>query len=87
MGIIIIERMEGLSKKISLKDVEWSILICVIVLTAIGCVALYSATQSTGNDELVKQLIWLGISIPVMIAFVVIDYEPITPQLKFEVAV
>lgn len=64
-----------MSKKISLKDVEWSILICVIVLTAIGCVALYSATQSTGNDELVKQLIWLGISIPVMIAFVVIDYE------------
>ncbi len=64
-----------MNKKLSFKDMEWSILICVIVLIAIGCVALYSATQNTGYDELKKQLIWLAISIPVMIAFITIDYE------------
>ena len=58
-----------------LKNVEWSILICVIVLISIGCVALYSATQNTEHDELIKQLIWLGISVPVVIAVVTIDYE------------
>lgn len=64
-----------MNKKLSFKDIEWSILICVIVLIVIGCVALYSATLNTDFDELRKQLIWLGISIPIMIAFVAIDYE------------
>lgn len=63
-----------MSKKI-LKNIEWSILICVAILIAIGCVALYSATQSTEHDELIKQLVWLGISIPVLIAVISIDYE------------
>ena len=62
-----------MNKKI-LKNIEWSILACVIVLITIGCVALYSATQSTGHDELIKQLIWFGISIPVFIAILSIDY-------------
>ena len=56
------------------KNVEWSILVCVIILIAIGCIALYSATQSTEHDELIKQLIWLGISIPVVFAVISIDY-------------
>jgi rod shape determining protein RodA len=63
-----------LNKKI-LKNIEWSIPICVAILIVIGCVALFSATQSTEHDELYKQLIWLGISIPIVIAIVVIDYE------------
>lgn len=57
------------------KNVEWSIIVCVVVLIAIGCVALYSATQSTEHDELIKQLIWLGISIPIVIAILATDYE------------
>lgn len=57
------------------KNVEWSVLICVVILVAIGCVALYSATIGTEHDELIKQLIWLGISIPIVIAIVWIDYE------------
>lgn len=57
------------------KNVEWSILICVVILISIGCVALYSATQNTGHDELIKQLIWLGISIPIVIAIIFIDYD------------
>lgn len=66
-----------LTRKLSAKNIEWSILICVIVLITIGCIALYSATQNSEFDELKKQLIWLGISIPVMTAFVLIDYEVI----------
>ena len=62
-----------MNKKI-LKNIEWSILVCVVILIVIGCVALYSATQSTQHDELVKQLIWLGISIPIVIAIISIDY-------------
>lgn len=57
------------------KNIEWSIIVCVVVLIAIGCVALYSATQSTEHDELIKQLIWLGISIPIVIAILATDYE------------
>lgn len=60
-----------------LKNIEWSILICVTILISIGCVALYSATQNTGHDELIKQLVWLAISIPIMIVVVIIDYEAI----------
>ena len=71
-----------MSKKF-LKNVEWSILICVAVLIAIGCVALYSATQSTENDELIKQLVWLGISIPVVIAVICIDYDVILKTSYF----
>ncbi|MBR1653362.1 MAG: rod shape-determining protein RodA [Clostridia bacterium] len=58
-----------------LKNIEWSIIVCVVILIAIGCVALYSATQSTEHDELIKQLIWLGISIPIVVAIIATDYE------------
>lgn len=71
---VLISKEKKLNKKF-LKNIEWSILICVIILIAIGCIALYSATQSTEHDELIKQLIWLGISIPIMIAVIFIDYE------------
>ncbi len=57
-----------------LKNVEWSILVCVVILIAIGCIALYSATQSTEHEELIKQLIWLGISIPIVFIVISIDY-------------
>lgn len=63
-----------MNKKL-LKNIEWSILICVAILMVIGCIALYSATQSTEHDEFKKQLIWLGMSIPIVIAVIAIDYE------------
>lgn len=65
-----------MNKKL-LKNIEWSILVCVSILILIGCVALYSATHGSGNDELIKQLVWLGISIPVMIGIIVLDYNTI----------
>ena len=42
-------------KKRILKNIEWGILICTVLLIGIGMVALYSATQSSGFDELKKQ--------------------------------
>ena len=60
-----------------LKNIEWSILICCIILFTISCIALYSATQETNFDELKKQIIWFIVSIPVMILVICIDYKTI----------
>lgn len=62
-------------KKRILKNIEWSILICTILLLAIGLVALASATKSSNYEELKKQIMWIIISIPILIVIVFIDYE------------
>ena len=54
---------------------EWLILISALLLTGIGFVALYSATQSNGFDELKKQIMWFAISIVIMIVIMIIDYD------------
>ena len=58
-----------------LKNIDWSILICVLILTVIGLVALYSATINDDLLEFKKQCMWIAISIPVMIAIILIDYN------------
>lgn len=70
-------------KKISLKNIEWSILICAILLISIGLIALYSATIGSKLDEFKKQIIWLVVGIPIMIAAIVIDYEVIAKVSPF----
>lgn len=62
-------------KKRILKNIEWGILVCTILLITIGLVALFSATQNSDYDEFKKQLMWFGISIPVVIIVIAIDYE------------
>ena len=62
-------------KRKILKNIEWGILICTILLVAIGLVALTSATQNSGYDELKRQIMWVGISIPIMIIVIFIDYD------------
>lgn len=62
-------------KKRILKNIEWGILVCTILLIAIGLVALFSATQNSDYDELKKQILWLVISVPVMICIIFLDYE------------
>ena len=64
-------------KRKILKNIEWGILICTIILIGIGLVALYTATYETTQDEFKKQLLWLAISIPIMIAVICINYEVI----------
>ena len=62
-------------RKKRFKNVEWWILIIAIILTLIGLVALFSATQNTGYDEFKKQIIWFAVSIVLMLASMLIDYE------------
>lgn len=57
------------------KNLEWKIIIYVIILTIIGLIALYSASTSTEFEEFKKQLIWIGIGIPILIFMTVIDYK------------
>ena len=62
-------------KKKMLRNIEWGIVVCTILLIAIGLVALFSATQNSDYDELKKQIIWLVISVPIMIIVILVDYE------------
>ena len=62
-------------KRKILKNIEWGILICTILLVAIGLVALTSATQNSNYEELQRQIMWLIISLPVMIVIIFIDYN------------
>ncbi len=62
-------------RKRELKNTEWSLLIIAIILCVIGLIALFSATQETEHDEFNKQCIWLGVSLVLMIVFMLIDYE------------
>lgn len=57
------------------KNMEWLILISALLLSIVGFVALYSATQSSGFDELKKQAIWFGVSIVIMLVIMFVDYD------------
>ncbi len=61
-----------------LKNMDWGILVCVIVLLAVGLVALFSATQGSDYEEFKKQIMWLAISIPIMLILIFIDYNTIS---------
>jgi len=65
-------------KRKILKNIEWGILICTLLLVTIGLVALASATKNSNYEELKKQILWLTISIPVLIVVIFIDYDIIT---------
>lgn len=60
-----------------LKKIDWTIIICVVILTVIGCLELFSVTGGNDYNELKKQLIWFTISIPVTIAIIFVDYNTI----------
>lgn len=57
------------------RNVDWSILICVLILVIIGLITLYSATINSELYDFKKQCIWILISIPIMIALMFIDYK------------
>ena len=57
------------------KNIEWGLLIVAIILSIIGVIALFSATQETGYDEFKKQIIWLVISLVIMVIVTLINYE------------
>ena len=63
--------------KKAVRNTEWSILICVIMLLIIGLIALYSATVNSELYEFKKQCIFVLISIPVLIISIMVDYSVI----------
>ena len=62
-------------KKKFLRNAEWKILICSILLLIIGLIALYSATGESNNLEFIRQIKWFVVSIPILIAIISIDYN------------
>ena len=69
-----------MKKRLS-KNIEWIILIATVLLSIIGLFAIYSATASTKHEEFYKQLMWLGVSVPVMIALIIIDYDQLSKAI------
>lgn len=70
-------------KKRFLRNIEWGILICSLILLLIGLVALFSATQESGYSEFKKQILWFTISIPIIIIVMLIDYNTIAKFSPF----
>lgn len=62
-------------RKRELKNMEWGLLIVAVILTTIGLIALFSATQESGYDEFKKQIIWFVVSIVMMVIVTLINYE------------
>ena len=62
-------------RKRELKNMEWGLLIVAIILTIVGIIALFSATQEDNYDECKKQIIWLIASLIIMVIVLVINYE------------
>ena len=62
-------------RKRELKNIEWGLLVATIILSVIGLVALFSATQEADYEEFNKQCIWLIISLVVMVIIMLIDYD------------
>ena len=62
-------------RKREFKNMEWGLLVVAVILSIIGLVALFSATQSTLHDEFKKQIIWAVISLAMMVIVMLINYE------------
>ena len=58
-----------------LKNMEWGLLIVAVLLSIIGLIALFSATQQTEYDEFKKQIIWFIVSLIIMVIVMLINYE------------
>ncbi len=64
-------------RKKLLKNMDWGVLICTLLLFVIGLVALFSTTQNSAHEEFIKQLKWFAVSIPFFVLAVFIDYDKI----------
>lgn len=66
-----------------LKNIDWSILISSVILLVIGLIALFSASSNNEYDDFRKQLIFVGIAIPILIATIVINYKTLIKLSMF----
>ena len=60
-----------------LKNTDYVVLVCVLLLVAIGVVGIYSAGYNTdiNKDEYIKQIIWFSIVFVMMVVIWFIDYN------------
>lgn len=65
------------------KNLEWKVLICSLLLLAIGLFALYSATINKGLVDFTKQVRWFVVSIPFLLFFTLVDYNKILKYSGF----
>lgn len=65
------------------KNLEWKVLICSLLLLAIGLFALYSATINKGLVDFTKQVRWFAVSIPFLLFFTLVDYNKILKYSGF----
>ena len=65
------------------KNLEWRVLICSLLLLAIGLFALYSATMNKGLVDFTKQVRWFIVSIPFLLFFTFVDYNKILKYSAF----
>ena len=65
------------------KNLEWRVLICSLLLLAIGLFALYSATINKGLVDFTKQVRWFIVSIPFLLFFTFVDYNKILKYSAF----
>ena len=61
----------------NLPTVDWNFIGTAVVIAAVGVVLIYSATWFSNPDLTFpkRQLMWLGIGLLIMIAFMVVDYH------------
>ncbi|HEX2940684.1 MAG TPA: rod shape-determining protein RodA [Rhodopila sp.] len=64
----------------TLPTLDWNFIGTALVIAAIGCMAVYSATffsdpSGVPLNTFKKQLLWMGIGLALMIVFLVIDYH------------
>lgn len=62
-------------QKREIKNIQWSVLVCALLLSTIGLFALYSATANAEFIEFKKQVSWLFISLAFTFIFMNIDYK------------
>lgn len=60
-----------------IKNTDYIVLICILVLFVIGVVAIFSAGYATevNKDEYIKQMVWFGIVFAMMVVIWCIDYN------------
>lgn len=60
-----------------IKNTDYVVLICVLILVTVGVIGIYSAGYNTNvnKDEYIKQIIWFSLSFVMMIVIWLIDYN------------
>ena len=60
-----------------LKNTDYIVLICVLILFVIGVIAIFSAGYATdvNKDEYIKQIVWFGVVFVIMAVIWAIDYN------------